>query len=1009
MTSTPTIRSVPQAPPRRPGQRFHEYLLEAARAGDPVVSLDPGGQRFLVHHPEAVKHVLQDRHENYVRRTPRRPLMGHRSLTLALGDAWRRRRRLMQPFFQPQSLAEAVGHAAEATEALVERWSAIENGRTVDLAEEMVELSLEVLAATLFGRAAAAGGAPNRQIHDAFAYFDARTRRGGRTWPRWIPTPGNRRIQSALATVRKFVAENIAAARGRQEGDGGLLSKLILAEDPRDGSRMSDEELVDEMMMLLVMGHRTTAMALAWTWYRLALDAEADRRLAEELAAELAGRPPSADDLERLSFTRRVVEEVLRLYPPTWSITRRAVAADVIAGIAVPADATIQMSPYVTHRQEDLWPEPERFDPDRFLPKRSAGRHRFAYFPFGGGPRACIANHLVMKEVPLVVARLAQAFRPELAVEPPVPVRAVLTLEPQGGLPMKLRRRSPRGSRSSMPSPTLSASIANVLERRTSSCLLRRAEGGTRPIAPGELGHDVRRLAGALTGELKLAPGDRVALVAENGPEWTAVDLAALAAGVVLAPIYPTLLAKELASRWSASGARVVFADPARCAEVRGLPGVERVVGLGTDLAALLERTADPGAAAFAEEALRRRPEDPATLVASPGTTGEPRQTLFTHGQLTAAVDAVAEVLPVGEGDVAYLPRSLASPFERILHYMYLRRGATVAYPESESTADRDLAELRPHVASLGFAELKRLMNGIYDSVRRSPPLRRRLFHWSVGVGRAGLARRLSGERPPGLGGFVAERWVFEKLRRPTGGRLKLVLATGTPLSRGWITFLWGAGLPIYEGYGLAETEPIVSLNAPGRVKLETAGRPLPGVDVEIADDGEVLLRSSGTGGGWHETGDLGRLDEEGFLAVTGRKAERVEARGKEISPLLVERLLGGSHFVRHAVIRVSDARAPVALLVPDFERLETVVRVHGIEAASREELVLQPRIRRIFEREIKSFESMLGEHERPRAFELLAGELTVAGGELTPDGRVRRHAVLERHADVFERLESSG
>lgn len=432
---------IPQAPPRRPAEGPLHHLLTAGRRGDPVVQLDGAGRRFLLSHPDAVKHVLQDNHANYRQMVPEKPLMGHSSLTMSDGDAWRQRRRLLQPLFAPRRLEPLTGHAVAVTESMLGRWQPkVAAGEPLDAAREMARLSLDVLIAGLFGLEATANRELAARVHDAFDYFNNRQLRGGRQLPRWLPTAENRKLEAALEVIEGFVRQKLAAGRSGDAPEDALLTGLLEATDGRSGATLSDQELVDELMMLLVMGHMTTAMGLTWTLELLARHPEVEARVGEE--AKALDGTPSAGDLDRLPYLRQVVEESLRLYPPTWSFSRGARDADEIAGIPVPAGATILLSPYLIHRRADFWPAPDTFDPDRFLPERIAKRHRFAYFPFGGGPRICIASQLALMEMPLVIATIARKIRLERSASGQTAVRAIITIEPQGGLPLTLRERA---------------------------------------------------------------------------------------------------------------------------------------------------------------------------------------------------------------------------------------------------------------------------------------------------------------------------------------------------------------------------------------------------------------------------------------------------------------------------------------------------------------------------------------------------------------------------------------
>jgi cytochrome P450 len=275
--------------------------------------------------------------------------------------------------------------------------------------------------------------------------------------PEWLPTPGNRKHKRAMRVLDGAVYGTIAARRHEIDPTGlsrparsaeardpnldDLLALLMRAADEQTGDRMSDQQLRDESMTMLIAGHETVASALAWTWDLLARNPEAETKLHEELARELGGRAATAEDLPRLKYTEMVFQEAMRLYPPAWIISRKAGADDEIGGYAIPKGALVVTSPYVTQRMPELWPDPARFRPERFSPEESAGRHRYAYYPFGGGPRQCIGNGFAMTEAAIIIAAIAQRYTLSNASDHPVAVEPGVTLRPKHGLEMIIERR----------------------------------------------------------------------------------------------------------------------------------------------------------------------------------------------------------------------------------------------------------------------------------------------------------------------------------------------------------------------------------------------------------------------------------------------------------------------------------------------------------------------------------------------------------------------------------------
>jgi long-subunit acyl-CoA synthetase (AMP-forming)/cytochrome P450 len=1030
------------------GSRLEAYLEATRRHGD-VVCVDPRRPSFLLSHPEHVRHVLQENQQNYRQALRKRILMGRQSLALSSGEEWRQRRRLMQALFRPPRLHRLVPRMTRASGELVARWrEAAGRGEQVDVAAAMAALTLDILIGGLLGDEAGQGGRLRRAVGTAFDYFNERARRG-QALPISVPTARNLRLLRSLAEVKAAVTETVAARRVAENPENDLLSMLIAARDEQSGEVMDDEQLKDELMMLLVMGHMTTAMAITWTWHLLARHPEVDDRVRAEIAAVVGSRPPELRDVAELTYTRRAIEETLRLYPPSWVLSRIARADDEIGGYRIPAGAVVQLSPYVTHRRPELWDSPERFDPDRFLPERAAARPRFSYYPFGGGPRVCIARDLALLELPLILATVAQAYRLRAVPGRRVTPLTGIVLQPRGGLPMRLETAGeagpPEGAAARSPAPATVATVAELPLRAAgrggdSPALLHKVDGRYQPVGGGELRGQVARLARALVG-LGLAPGERVALLAENGPLWPVVDFAVLAVGGVTVAIHPGVAAAEAVRQVRESGAVLAFAAgggeggaaSASAAAVelaagRGeLPRVRRLVALDQapppswmPLGALLEEGAEPPPEELESWVRQRRPEDPATLVYTAGTSGPPKPVLLTHANLTANVLGLAAALDVREGDTAFSFLPLAHPYERVLHYLYLYRGAAIAYAGSAATAEQDLRQVQPHLFSSVPEAWKRYLNWVFDSVQSSPGWRRRVFRYAVRVGRAALRYRVLGQRPPGNLGWqlaLADRWVFAPLRQTFfGKRFRFAVSGGSRLPHGWITFLWAAGMPVFEGYGLCEAGPVVTLNTAAAVAPGSAGAPLPGVELTLGPDGEILARGPNVArpatavdaAGWLHTGDVGMLDDAGMLQVLGRREDLFAGpEGRRVAPVALAGLLQSSHFIARALVVGEGRDSTGALVVPDFEFLGATLGRRGIAAASRQEMVRHPRVREIYEREIAGFNRNLAAHDQIKVWDLLSDEWSVASGELSPTGTVRRQVVLERYAPVVAGLYS--
>jgi cytochrome P450 len=397
---------------------------------------------YLLSHPDYIKHVLQDNHRNYGKQTfayrALRLILGNGLLT-SEGDFWLRQRRLAQPAFHRQRIEGFGSIMTRATLTMLERWETYaKQQQTFDVSQEMGRLTLRVAGETLFnidlsdeadevGQALSIG---LEQIDDRLHRLVA--------LPLFLPTPQNRRFLTALRTLDTVVSEMIAERRRAQEDRGDLLSMFMLVQDEETGERMNDRQLLDEVKTILLAGHETTANALTWTWYLLAQHPEIEAQLAAELTQVLGGRVPTMADLPRLAYTQRVIQESIRLFPPAWIFLRHAIHNDEIGGYTIPSGQVVGISPYVMHRHPGFWEDPERFDPQRFTPERVATRHRFAYIPFAAGPRQCIGNLFAMTEAQLVLATVAQRYRPRLVPGHAVEMQTAITLRPRHGMHVRL-------------------------------------------------------------------------------------------------------------------------------------------------------------------------------------------------------------------------------------------------------------------------------------------------------------------------------------------------------------------------------------------------------------------------------------------------------------------------------------------------------------------------------------------------------------------------------------------
>ena len=577
---------------------------------------------------------------------------------------------------------------------------------------------------------------------------------------------------------------------------------------------------------------------------------------------------------------------------------------------------------------------------------------------------------------------------------------------------------------------TLADLFLDFTQKEAEDCLQHKIDGQFMPVSTSHLVERVERLATALR-SLGVGSGDRVALMAENGIHWPTVDFATLCSGAVLVPIYPTLTPDQAAYVVNDSGARVVFVQgyerlQGLLEEKGDLSDVEHFVLIGDPSGQWDGETLDSLVAAAERDSDQLRasasavdPEDLATFIYTSGTTGSPKGVMLTHRNLVSNVLACLEVMPLETGYTALSFLPLSHSFERTIDYTYFLSGTSIAYAESIHSVGQDLAAVRPHVFVSVPRVYEKVMAKVNEGVAASPALKRKIFNWARGVAAKALPYRLKEARPPGLLGIqlgLADRLVFSKIRARLGGRFRFAFSGGAPLAKDIAEFFWGAGVVIFEGYGLSETSPVLTVNSPGKVRLGTVGKAIPGVELQIASDGEILAKGPNImhgyhnlaaataeaidDDGWFHTGDIGEI-EEGFLRITDRKKELiVNAYGKNIAPAPIENALKASRYIGQAVVIGDRRKFLSALLVPDFDTLRAWAGRKGIDSDG---LLEHPEVRTLFEREVAIVNEELARYEQVRKWALLESEFTIESGELTPTQKIKRRIVMDRHIEAIE------
>ncbi|HEU4763975.1 MAG TPA: long-chain fatty acid--CoA ligase, partial [Gemmatimonadales bacterium] len=574
-----------------------------------------------------------------------------------------------------------------------------------------------------------------------------------------------------------------------------------------------------------------------------------------------------------------------------------------------------------------------------------------------------------------------------------------------------------------MPTPrTLNEIFFGAVERFADRPIAMRAkrQGTWTPLSYRELYARVRDLSFGL-GALGLRHGDRVALLSENRPEWAIADYACLALGCADVAIYPTLPAKQIEYILNDSGAAaVIVSTPAQLAKITEIrattPAVKHVIAMdgtaGTpgvvawDDVLARGRAAQTDEVRWRREALAAQPDDVATFIYTSGTTGDPKGVMLSHGNITSNVVAGLEVLDVDDRDecLSFLP--LSHIFERMAgHYVMLHAGAVINYAENFDSVPANLIEIRPTVVLSVPRLYEKIYARVLDAALKGGAIKKWIFFWAKRTGERVVDLVLAGKPVPGLLGFhrrIADRLVFRKLRARVGGRLRFFISGGAPLSADIARFFHAAGLPILEGYGLTETSPVICVNRAGKARLGTVGPAIPGVEVRIAPDGEILTRGPHVmkgyyhkpdatreaidADGWFHTGDIGELDADGYLRITDRKKDLiVTAGGKNIAPQPIENLVKTSKFVSNAVMLGDKRKFPVMLVVPNLDNLKAWAAHKQLTWGSEKALVEMNEVRAKMEREALRTMRGLAHFEVPKKFLVLLNDFSIESGELTP------------------------
>ena len=567
---------------------------------------------------------------------------------------------------------------------------------------------------------------------------------------------------------------------------------------------------------------------------------------------------------------------------------------------------------------------------------------------------------------------------------------------------------------------------------------LYKKDGRFVPLSTEMVRQEVERISFGLR-SLGVVPGDKVILLAENGPWWTMTDYAILSLGAITVPIYTSLVPEQIKYIINDSDAKVVIVSDRKlwertAAVQKDLPKVAQFVSFEPEPAEgvlPLEkikaegekvRLADPRLFGITAQAVK--PDDTASIIYTSGTTGIPKGVLLSHANFVSNVETLAGIIPFGDKDIdlSFLP--LSHVLERLVTFAFMSRGVSMAYAESIETVAENLQEVKPTI----MVSVPRLFEKIYarvmDNILAGSSLKKKIFFWALKVGKA--CGELTLRKQPIPGSLrrrrnLAHKLVFSKILEKTGGRVRFFVSGGAPLAKDIAEFFYALGIVVLEGYGLTESSPVIACNTFDNLKFGTVGKPIPGVEVKIASDGEILARGPNimTGyykkeeetrealeGGWLHTGDIGHFDAEGFLVITDRKKDLiVTSGGKNVAPQPIENVLKQNPFIANAVVIGGSRKFIAALIVPNFEKLEEYAKSKGVGYVNRRDLIQNEAVVRFLLEEVDRSTPNLAPYEKVKKIAVLERDFEIERGEITPTLKVKRNIVEGKYKELIDSL----
>ncbi|UCE41078.1 MAG: long-chain fatty acid--CoA ligase [Candidatus Aminicenantes bacterium] len=586
---------------------------------------------------------------------------------------------------------------------------------------------------------------------------------------------------------------------------------------------------------------------------------------------------------------------------------------------------------------------------------------------------------------------------------------------------------------------TISQLFSNTIRSyQRDDLILYKKEGKYVPMSTEEFGNKVKYFSLGLK-EMGLNPEDKLVILSETRPEWVMTDFGNICAGGVTVPVYPSLMPEQIKYIVEDSNAKiVVYSDSEqgeKIAEIRGdLSNVTHYVTFESeapDGVLTFDQVLEKGKKIYEESpdlfdkaASLARPDTLASILYTSGTTGVPKGVMLTHNNFVTNVKGVTDVIEFSNKDTVLSWLPLSHSFERIATYTYLFKGCSIAYAEDMLSVGQNMPEIRPTIV-VGVPRLfEKVYAAVMDNVLASSPMKRKIFFWATKVGRKFGQRTLRGEPIPKFLEFkrkIAHKLVFSKIIAKTGGRIRFFVTGAAPLSKDIAELFYAMGLIVLEGYGLTETSPVISVNRLEKIKFGSVGPTIPEVEVKIAEDGEILARGpnimrgyynmeeetkEAIKDGWFYTGDIGHLDEDGFIFITDRKKDIiVTAGGKNVAPQPIENALKSNSYVNDVLVIGDKRKFMSALVVPNFEKLEEYAKFNNIPYKDKQDLIKNEDVIKFLEAEVDRATPNFASYEKVKRVALLDREFTISDGEITPTFKIKRNVVEKKYKDLIDAL----